>query len=53
MTVPQAVSENEMIAREVERLRSDLSTIHASGSTANALAAAEVDNALSSVSVVC
>ena len=48
----QAIAENDMIAREVERLKSDLTTIHTTGSTANALAAAEVDNALSSVSWV-
>ena len=47
------MAENELIAREVERMRGDLTTIHSSSSQANALAAAEVDNALSSVSVVC
>ena len=47
------MAENELIAREVERMRGDLTTIHSSSSQANALAVAEVDNALSSVSVEC
>ncbi|GAX72996.1 hypothetical protein CEUSTIGMA_g448.t1 [Chlamydomonas eustigma] len=47
-----AVAENENIARELDRLRTDITTLHSSSSQSNALAAAEVDNALSSVAAL-
>lgn len=47
-----AVSANDAIERELARLRSDLSLVHNTSSRANALAAAEVDNALNSVSAL-
>lgn len=48
----RAVAENDLIEREVHRLKADMTTIHSTTHKANALAAAEVDNALSSVTAL-
>ena len=48
----RAVAENDFIEKEVSRLKADMTTIHSTTHKANALAAAEVDNALSSVTAL-